>query len=555
LAREARKAAAAESAKTGVMTHRQIMFVLFGLMSGMFLSALDQSIVGSAMRTIADDLKGLDMQAWVTTAYLITSTITTPMYGKLGDIFGRRRLFIFAISVFVVASVGASFSHTMYELAAWRAFQGVGAGGLFTLALTVMADVVPPRERAKYMGMFMAVFATSSVLGPLVGGLFAGAEQILWIKGWRWVFLLNLPIGVLAMFMVVNFLHIPHHKKESKIDWWGAVTIIVAVVPLLLVAEKGREWGWGSASSWTAYITGAVGIVAFILAERAMGDDALLPLHLFKKNAFTFSTIIGVIVGTGMFGGMMTIPLILQIVYGANPTEAGLLMLPMVLGMMTASILSGRFTGKTGKYKVFLISGTTCMTIAYAYLSMLTYQWQIWQISVGMVLLGAGLGQLMQTLNMVAQNAVEAKDIGVATSSATFFRQMGGTLGVAVFLSILFTSLGDKKDLIATGLKAAIMKNPALLAEPRNAVFKNPAELGTLINTDSSFLKKVSPELAAPIQDAFAQSAVLVFQIAAGVVAVAWVLTWFLKEIALRTKSGVQEQAEAKAAADAASMH
>ncbi|MEY2915117.1 MAG: hypothetical protein RL454_46, partial [Actinomycetota bacterium] len=404
------------------MTHRQILMVLFGLMSGMFLSSLDQSIVGSAMRTIADDLKGLDIQAWVTTAYLITSTITTPIYGKLGDLFGRRRLFIFAISVFVVASVGASFSTSMYELAAWRALQGVGAGGLFTLAITVMADIVPPRERARYMGMFMAVFGTSSVLGPLVGGLFAGADQILWITGWRWVFLINLPIGVLAMFMVVNFLHIPHHKKSGRIDWWGAVSIIIAVVPLLIVAEQGRDWGWDSANSITAYVIGGLGIIAFIFIERSMGEDALLPLNLFKSNAFTFSTIIGVIVGVGMFGGMMTIPLILQIVYGANPTEAGLLMLPMVLGMMTASILSGRLTQKTGKYKWFMISGTAFMTASYFFLSNLTYNWQIWQVSIGMVILGMGLGQLMQTLSLVAQNSVEAKDIGVATSSATFFR-------------------------------------------------------------------------------------------------------------------------------------
>ena len=556
MARADRKAAAAASAQTGVMTHRQIMFVLFGLMSGMFLSSLDQSIVGSAMRTIADDLKGLDLQAWVTTAYLITSTITTPIYGKLGDIFGRRRLFIFAISVFVVASVGASFSQSMYELATWRAVQGIGAGGLFTLALTVMADVIPPRDRAKYMGMFMAVFGTSSVIGPLVGGLFAGADQILWISGWRWVFLINLPIGILAMFMVVNFLHIPHHKKSSRIDWWGAVTIIVAVVPLLIVAEKGREWGWDSSNSIAAYVIGAVGIIAFILVERAMKDDALLPLRLFKSNTFTFPTIIGVIVGVGMFGGMMTIPLILQIVYGATPTEAGLLMLPMVVGMMTASILSGRFTGKTGKYKVFLISGTACMTIAYTYLSNLTYQWEIWQISVGMVLMGAGLGQLMQTLNMVAQNSVEARDIGVATSSATFFRQMGGTAGVAIFMSILFSSLQDKGTQIADGLKAAITKNPALLAEPKNAVFKQAgSKLGDMINSDSSFLKTVSKELAAPIKQAFAESAVLVFASATVVVALAFLLTWFVKEIALRTKSGVQEQAEAKQAAAAASMH
>jgi EmrB/QacA subfamily drug resistance transporter len=541
------------------MTHRQIMMVLFGLMSGMFLSSLDQSIVGSAMRTIADDLKGLDVQAWVTTAYMITSTITTPIYGKLGDLFGRRRLFIFAIGVFVLASVGASFSHTMYELAAWRAIQGIGAGGLFTLALTVMADIVPPRDRARYMGMFMAVFGTSSVIGPLVGGLFAGADQILWITGWRWVFLINLPIGIVALFMVVNFLHIPHHKVKGRIDWWGAVSIIIAVVPLLVVAENGRDWGWGSANSITCYVIGAVGTVAFILIERAMGTDALLPLRLFHSNAFSFSTIIGVIVGVGMFGGMMTIPLILQIVYGATATESGLLMLPMVLGMMTASILSGRITSKTGRYKWFMISGTAFMTAAYFYLATLTYNWQIWQVSIGMIILGAGLGQLMQTLSLVAQNSVEARDIGVATSSATFFRQMGGTAGVAIFISILFSTLKDKSTQMGDAIKAAIMKDPSLLAKPQNSVFVpkpggKASNLGDMISTDSSFLKHVSPELGNPIKQAFAESAVQVFGTAAIVVAIAFVLTWFVKEVKLRTKSGVEEAAEARAA-QAASMH
>ena len=204
------------------MTKRQIMLVLIGLMSGMFLSALDQSVVGTAMRTIADDLKGLEAQAWVTTAYLITSTIATPIYGKLSDIFGRRRLFIIAITVFIFGSALAGFAGDMGQLAVFRAVQGIGAGGLFSLAITVLADIVPPRERARYQGMFLAVFGSSSVLGPLIGGLFAGINQIMWISGWRWVFLINLPIGAIALYMVVMFLHVPHTPKKHRIDWMGA---------------------------------------------------------------------------------------------------------------------------------------------------------------------------------------------------------------------------------------------------------------------------------------------------------------------------------------------
>lgn len=528
------------------------MFVLFGLMAGMFLSALDQSVVGTAMRTIADDLHGLSAQAWVTTAYLITSTIATPIYGKLGDIFGRRKLFITAISVFVVGSVISGFATSMYELAAFRAIQGIGAGGLFALALTILADIVPPRDRARYQGMFLAVFGTSSVLGPLIGGLLAGVDSFLGITGWRWIFLMNLPIGAIALLLVLSFLHVPHlEAKSRRIDWWGVLTIIVGVVPLLIVAEQGRDWGWASTNAIIAYVIGVLGITSFILIEKKMGDDAILPLSLFNSKTFSLTTLLGVIVGMGMFGGMISLPLVLQIVYGATATEAGYLMIPMVMGLMASSIISGQITGKTGKYKIFMVLGTALMSVSFLYLSTLVYTWAIWQISIGMVVMGLGLGQMMQTLTIASQNSVEAKDIGVATSSATFFRQMGGTLGVAVFLSILFNSLADKGAEIGSKIQAAIMANPALLADPRNAAFASGQDIGALVQTDSSFLKKASPELANPIKQAFGESAASVFIAASIVVIVAFVLSLFIKEIALRTKSGVQEKAEQAAA----SMH
>ncbi len=546
MARAERKAAAAESAKTGIMTHRQIVLVLLGLMSGMFLSALDQSVVGTAMRTIADDLQGLELQAWVTTAYLITSTVSTPIYGKLGDIFGRRRMFLVAITIFVLGSVTAGFATNMMELAAYRALQGLGAGGLFALALTILADIVPPRDRARYQGMFLAVFGTSSVIGPLVGGFFAGIDQIVFFDGWRWIFLINIPIGIAALFMVVAFLHVPHTARKSRIDWWGAVTIVLAVVPLLLVAEQGRTWGWGSALTLGLTGLGVLGIIAFIFTERAMKDDALLPLSLFKSSTFSMTTILGVIVGLGMFGGMISLPLIIQIVYGASPTEAGFLMLPMVAGLMVASIGSGQITGKTGKYKIFLIVGSAMMSLAYLYLSQVKADWEIWQVSIGMVLMGLGVGQLMQTLTIATQNAVAAKDIGVATSSATFFRQMGGTLGVAVFLSILFTEIGNKSQQMLTQITAVISKTPELLNDPRNAIFieANAGGLADLITTDSSFLNLISPELAYPIKNAFAESASTVFLTATIAAVVAFILSFFVKELELRTKSGVQEMAE-----------
>jgi EmrB/QacA subfamily drug resistance transporter len=539
------------------MSPKEIWLVLIGLMSGMFLAALDQSVVGAAMRTIADDLGGLSLQAWATTAYLITSTVSTPIYGKLGDLFGRRPLFLVAIAIFIVGSVTTGFANDMYQLAAYRAIQGLGAGGLFSLALTIVADIVPPRERAKYQGMFLAVFGSSSLLGPVVGGTFAGFEEILWIDGWRWVFLMNLPIGIVSLFMVVTFLHVPHTPKQQKIDWWGAVTIVLGTVPLLLVAEQGREWGWDSPLSIAMYISSVVGIVAFIIIERKMGESALIPLHMFKNKTFARTQLLGVIIGVGMFGGMIVLPLIIQIIYGITPTMTGFMMLPMVLGMMTASITSGRITSTTGKYRIFFNTGTATLFIGYLFM-VLTLQadTQLWVLSIGMILIGLGLGQLMQTTMVASQNAVEAKDIGVATSSSTFFRQMGGTFGVAIFMSILFSQVVDKiaeafeRSEVQQGIAEA-MQDKSVLADPDNAgileiLMAGPANASG-VTDDSSFLIGADERLTLPFRMGFVDSSLTVFLIAAVFIAVAFVISWFIKEIPLRQKSAAQEASEAAA--------
>jgi EmrB/QacA subfamily drug resistance transporter len=553
-----------EAAVAGQMSHRQILLVLVGLMAGMFLSALDQSVVSTAMRTIADDLKGLELQAWVTTAYLITSTISTPIYGKLGDIFGRRRLFLIAIIIFVLGSALSALSGSMLELAGWRALQGIGAGGLFSLAITVLSDIVAPRERARYQGYFLAVFATSSVLGPVVGGVFSDAGMLLGIAGWKWIFLINVPIGALALFLVWKFLHVPHTPVKHRIDWFGATTIIMAVVPMLLVAENGRDWGWGSATSISYYFVSVVGIVAFIYAERKAGDEAILPLKLFKSRTFSMVTILGVIVGVGMFGGMMTLPLLIQIVSGATPTESGFLMLPMVAGMMSASIVSGQVTSKTGQYRIFMITGTGMLTLGYVSLFGYQYDTPMWVLSISMVIIGMGLGQLMQTLTLAAQNSVAPQDIGVATSSSMFFRQMGGTLGVAVFISILFNRLPEaiksafeNKEVMAGVSEAAqeiTQKAMAgeIPANDPNVVFlqnmaANPGALGESLNTDSSFLTGLDPRLARPFLMGFAESTVTVFVAAAAVVGIAFAMSWFIKAAPLRDKSAAAEAAEAAA--------
>jgi len=543
------------AASTGTLTHRQILLVLTGLMSGMFLAALDQTVVGTAMRTVADDLGGLSLQAWATTAYLITSTISTPIYGKLGDIFGRRPWFMVAISIFIIGSLTSGLATTMYELAAYRALQGLGAGGLFSLAITIIADVVPPRERARYQGMFLAVFGTSSVIGPVVGGFFAGIDTFLGIEGWRWIFLINLPIGLASLTLVLKFLHIPHFPRPQKIDWWGAVTVVVFLVPVLVLAEQGREWGWGSTLSVGLLALGGVGLVLFLFAERAAGESALIPLSLFRNIPFARTQVMGFIVGIGMFGGMVTLPLILQVAYGATPTMAGFLMLPMVGGMMTASILSGRFTSKTGKYRVFLNAGSAFMVAGYAYLLLtLRADTAFWVLSIGMVVIGLGLGQMMQTLMVASQNAVDAKDIGVATSTATFFRQIGGTLGVAVFMTLLFSQVEDairrafENPAVISVIQQATA-DPAVVADPANqALIEGLAggSAGLSVTSDSSFLIGVDDRLSAPFRMGFVDSSLSVFLIAAVVLGVGFVVSWFIKEVPLRTKSASQEQAEAK---------
>ncbi len=551
---KSRREAAKLAAQSGQMNHRQIVLVLIGLMSGMFLAALDQSVVSAAMRTIADDLGGLSLQAWATTAYLITSTVTTPIYGKLGDIFGRRPVFMVAIAIFIMGSFTTGFANTMVELAAYRALQGIGAGGLFSLALTIVADIVPPRERARYQGMFLAVFGSSSLMGPVIGGTLAGIDEFLFVEGWRWIFLMNLPIGAVSMFMVITFLHVPHTPRKQKIDWWGAATIILATVPLLLVAEQGREWGWDSPLAIAMYISGVTGIISFILIERKMGESALIPLHIFRNKTFARTQVLGFIIGMGMFGGMIIIPLIIQVVYGVSPTMTGLMMLPMVLGMMTATITAGRVTAKTGKYRFFFNTGTATLFFGYLYMVlMLKADTPLWVVAIGMIMVGLGLGQLMQTTMVASQNAVEARNIGVATSTATFFRQMGGTLGVAIFMSMLFSQVTEKivdafrRPEVASGIAEAL-GDASVAANPVNSeilgILQSGGSAAADVTNDSSFLIGADERLTLPFRIGFVESSLNVFLTAGIIIGIGFVISWFIKEIPLRNKSASEEAAD-----------
>src|SRR3954471_16668378 len=386
----------ADLTPAGGLTHRQILTVLSGLMLGMFLASLDQTIVSTAMRTIADHLNGQTQQAWVTTAYLVTSTVSTPLYGKLSDIYGRKPFYLFAISIFVIGSMLCGFAHSIYELAGYRALQGIGAGGLMSLAFAIVGDMVPPRERGRYQGYFMSVFATSSVLGPVLGGFFAGQETLLGIDGWRWIFYINVPIGLAALTVVARNLSLPSRRSDHRIDFLGAGLLTVGVVPLLLIAEKGREWGWGSPLTVSLITVGFVALALFIPREHRMGEEAILPLRVFRNRIFNVASTTSFLVGAVMFGGLTAVPLYLQIVRGKSPTAAGLLMVPFMLGIVVTSQASGRIMGHTGRYKIFPIIGTATMSVAMFLFSTLRYDSPIWHAELFMVLMGLGLGLTMQ---------------------------------------------------------------------------------------------------------------------------------------------------------------
>jgi len=516
------------------LTHRQVLTVLSGLLLGMFLAALDQTIVSTAMRTIADRLDGQTAQAWVTTSYLIASTITTPLYGKLSDQYGRKPFYLFAITVFIVGSMLCGTAQSIYELAAYRAVQGIGAGGLMSLAFAIVGDLVSPRERGRYQGWFMAVFGISSVLGPVIGGAFAGQMTILGIDGWRWIFYINVPIGLLALAVVLKTLHLPARTSEHRIDFLGAGLLTSAVVPLLLVAEKGRDWGWGSALTLGLLVLSVVSLAGFVAWERRMGPEAILPLRMFSSSIFSLTSVTALLIGAGMFGGIVILPLYLQIVRGASPTAAGLQLIPLMAGIIVTSAASGKAMSRTGRYKPFPIVGVAFMFIALMLMSTLGVDTPLPLTMSYMVLMGMGLGLSMQTLVISVQNAMPPRDMGVATSSVTFFRSMGGTFGAAVSLAVLFGSLigNIQERAAAAGLP------PAVIAQ-----FDRASALD-----DTRRIAELPEAVRRVVLEGFADSMSTVFFVVALLLVPAFVLTLLVKEIPLRAEGGL---AAAHADADA----
>ena len=415
------------------LTHKQIMIVLPGLLMTMLLAMLDQLVVGTALPRIVGDLGGVSHLSWVVTAYVLTSTITTPFYGKLGDMYGRKKLFIFAIVLFLLGSALSGLSSSMGELIAFRALQGFGAGGLIVGAMATLGEIVPPRERGKYMSYFMVVMMLATVGGPLVGGWIT--ESI----SWRWIFYINLPLGGAALIYLMATLKLPARRVERRIDYLGGILLGVIATAIILVATwGGTEYKWTSVPVIGLIVLAVAAFLAFLWTEQRAAEP-MLPLHVFKIRNFSLSMGLAFFVGLGLFGAMTFIPLYQQTVQGASPTVSGLLMTPMMIGSALTSVLAGVLTTKTGKYRYFPVTGGAVMALGMGLLTGLSTTTSRLETGIYFAILGLGMGLLMQMLSLIAQNSVELKDMGVATSARMFFQQMGGSLGVAAF-GALFAS-------------------------------------------------------------------------------------------------------------------
>ncbi|WTW95294.1 MFS transporter [Streptomycetaceae bacterium NBC_01309] len=499
----------ADAAPASAPQEQKLWLIFTGLMLGMLVAALDQTIVSTALPTIVGDLGGLDHLSWVVTAYLLASTVSTPLWGKLGDLVGRKRLFQASIVIFLIGSALCGIAQNMTELIAFRGLQGLGGGGLMVLSQAIIGDVVPPRERGRYTGLFGAVFGVTSVAGPLLGGFFVDNLS------WRWVFYINLPIGAIALVVVAFALHTHEVRKRPTIDYWGIVLLAGATTCLVLLSTFGGSmYPWVSAEIFGLGAAAVVLLGAFIMVERK-ASEPVLPLHLFRQPIFSTTSAIGFVVGFAMMGALSFLPLFMQVVNGASATESGLRLLPMMIGLLITSIGSGQLITRWGHYKIFPIVGTAVMAVGMFLLSRMDEYTTTAASSLYMLVFGLGLGLVMQVIVLAVQNSVDYKDLGVATSGATFFRSIGGSFGVAIFGSVFNSRLTDN------------LANASELQLPPGV---DPKTVGS----SPEALKELPEATRQGFVHAYANALQDVFLIASIVVILAFVLSLMLKEIPLR---------------------
>jgi EmrB/QacA subfamily drug resistance transporter len=504
----------------GQQDKREVRIAIGALALGLLLASLDQTIVSTALPTIVSELGGIDHLSWVVTAYLLASTAATPLWGKLGDMYGRKRLFQTVIVIFLIGSALCGISQSMGELIAFRALQGLGGGGLIALSMAIVGDIVPPRDRGRYQGVFGAVFGASSVLGPLLGGVFT--EQL----SWRWVFYINLPIGIIALAVIAAVLHIPVRRTAHRIDYTGMAVVAAAATCLVLVTSLGgTTLPWSSPGIIALAVVGVALIAVFVVIERR-AQEPVLPPRLFKVRTFLICSAISFIIGFAMFGAMTYLPTFLQVVHGYSPTLSGVHMIPMVVGLLISSTVSGQIVSRTGHYKVFPIMGTAVTAVGLLLLHQLDEFTATWVMSLYFFVFGLGLGLVMQVLILAVQNSVGYEDLGSATSGATFFRSIGASFGVSVFGTVFTNQLSGK------------------LSDALRGVPLPPGFRLSQLQADPTAVAGLPAAIKAPVLHAYSSSITTVFLWAVPVALVGFVLAWLLKEQPLRGSVTVPDASE-----------